>query len=60
MDISAGLHQSSTIFFAKKSRDTTAHTGTNELRRLITRKFKECKIYLSLKDNYWGAELTDM
>ena len=47
-------------FFVKKSRDTTAHTGTNELHRLITGKFKECKRYLSFKDNYWGAELTYM
>ena len=33
---------------------------TEELHKPIIRKFKGRKVYSSLKDNVWGADLTDM
>ena len=31
-----------------------------ELHKPIIRKFEKCKVYSSLKDNVWGADLADM
>ena len=31
-----------------------------ELYKPIVRKFKKIKVYLSFKDNIWGADLADM
>ena len=55
---------------ANKSRGTFTHTGTGinsknkqlaeELHKLIIKKFKNCKIYTSFKDNIWGTDLADM
>ena len=32
----------------------------NELQRQIITKFKRRKVYLSFRDNFWGADLADM
>ena len=32
----------------------------NELRKQIIREFKRRKVYSSLRDNIWGADLADM
>ena len=32
----------------------------NELHKLILRKFKKWKVYLSFKDNIWAADLVDL
>ena len=32
----------------------------NELHKLILRKFKKWKVYLSFKDNIWAADLADL
>ena len=56
-------------YFDKKAGDTSTHAGTeisenqqlaNELRRPITRKFKDYKIYSSFTYNIWGTDLADM
>ena len=58
------------IAFNKKARNTGAHIGaenyfedqqlSNELHKLITRKFQKCQEYLSCRDKTWDADLTIM
>ena len=52
-------------FFDKKSSGSGIanepnYQPTNELHKLIIRKFKKRKVYLSFRDNIWGVDLTDM
>ena len=52
-------------FFDKKSSrsgmvNEPNYRLANELHRPIIKKFKKRKIYLSFKDNIWGADLADM
>ena len=69
MNINVNWHQWSTNIFDKKTKDTITYTGTgisgdqqliNELHRPITREFKKRKIYYSLRDKIWDADLADM
>ena len=54
-------------FFDKKSKGADIKNEikenqqlSNELHKLIIRKFKERKVYSSFKDNIWGVDLADM
>ena len=53
-------------FFDKKSKGSVIVTNkpnqqlTNELYKLIIRRFKKRKIYSSFRDNIWGVDLADM
>ena len=52
-------------FFDKKSSGSgianeSNYQLANELHKPIVRKFKKRKVYLSFKDNIWGADLVDM
>ena len=52
-------------FFDKKSSGSGVDTEpnyqlANELHKQIIKKFKRRKVYSSLRDNIWGADLADM
>ena len=53
-------------FFDKKSSGSGTINNkqniqlANELHKLIIRKFKKRKVFLSFRDNIWGADLADM
>ena len=52
-------------FFDKKSSGSGIanepnYQPANELHKLIIRKFKKRKVYLSFRDNIWDADLIDM
>ena len=67
MDIKEDQHQWCIIFFDKKSSDSDVNNEikqniqlADELHKSIIRKFKKRKVYSSIRDNIWGADLADM
>ena len=67
MDIKEHLILLSTSFFDKKTTGSGINMGakpkekvTEELHKLIIRKFKKRAAYSGFKDNIWGVDLADM